>query len=100
MLDPDFATQIDLNLAADPIAPLRFDVWDDDSGGKCHAASPRRSLRCQRPEAPQRRHNDIHNAGKKDPKKRDLIGRATFTKFAAREAAQTKVINADKHLYD
>ena len=40
MLDPDFATQIDLNLAADPIAPLRFDVWDDDSGGKCHAASP------------------------------------------------------------
>ncbi len=48
---------------------------------------------------PQRRHNYINDAGKKDPKKRDLIGRATFTKFAAREAAQTKVINADTHLY-
>ena len=61
-LDPDFATLIELKSGSDA-APLRFDVWDDDSG-------------------------------KKDPKKRDLIGRATFTKFALTEAALTKARTA------
>lgn len=59
-VDPDFATLIELKSGSDAVAPLRVDVWDDDSGGK------------------------------KDPKKRDLIGRATFTKFALTEAALTK----------
>ena len=58
-LNPKFKASIAVQCAASDISPLRFEVYDDDSGGKA------------------------------DKNKRDLIGRATITKFAIVDAAQT-----------
>jgi len=59
-LNPTFKSAISLSCAASDVSPLRFMVWDDDSGGKA------------------------------DKKKRDLIGSATITKFAIIHASQTE----------
>jgi hypothetical protein len=58
-LNPKFKASIAVQCAASDISPLRFEVYDDDSGGKA------------------------------DKNKRDLIGIATITKFAIVDAAQT-----------
>jgi hypothetical protein len=57
-LNPKFEKTINVRCTASDIAPLRFEVYDDDSGGKA------------------------------DKKKRDLIGRATISKFAIIDASQ------------
>ena len=58
-LNPDFSVAIDVPCDANSVEPVRFSVWDDDSGGKA------------------------------DHNKRDLIGLASITKLALVEATQT-----------